>query len=563
MIREAEFVGYDPLKLQPEPPEEAVLPAATPPAPPPAISPYRSAIYIAASTLLSLTQGLGMNLIATNVAQIQGYLGATNTETTWLIAAYMAPNVSLSVALIKIRNQYGLRNFAELSIAGFVLVSLMHLFVTDLQSAIIIRFFSGVAASPMSSLAFLYMLEAFPPARKLTVAVCLVLTNISLASPLARLLSPTLLEFGQWQGLYMFEISLAFIAFATIYLLPLTPVPRAKVIEKLDIVSYLLIAIGFGCTAVVLVTGRLYWWAEVPWLGILLAIAVITVTTAVVIELNREKPLLDIRWIASREMLHLAGTILLFRLIVSEQSTVATNFFQNLGLLNEQIAALYGVMMVSMIVAGLCCAAVMKPERGPAIHAVALVFLIVGSYMDSQATNLTRPDNMYLSQALIAAATAIFLPPAMSAGLTSALKRGPSYILNFIIVFLATQSLGGLLGTAVFGSFVTIREKFHSNVLAEHIVLSDPLVAQRVTQLANGYGRVITDKALLNAEGIALLSLQTTREANILAYNDAFFLIAAISFFALVALLAHVGFRYAAGKFMTPRVTGEIAQPSS
>ena len=44
MIREAEFVGYDPLKLQPEPPEEAVLPAATPPAPPPAISPNRSAI---------------------------------------------------------------------------------------------------------------------------------------------------------------------------------------------------------------------------------------------------------------------------------------------------------------------------------------------------------------------------------------------------------------------------------------------------------------------------------------------------------------------------------------
>lgn len=87
--------------------------------------------------------------------------------------------------------------------------------------------------------------------------------------------------------------------------------------------------------------------------------------------------------------------------------------------------------------------------------------------------------------------------------------------------------------------------------------------APAVTQLANGYGRVITDKALLNAEGIALLSLQTTREANILAYNDAFFLIAAISFFALVALLTHVGFRYAAGKFMAPRVTGETAQPSS
>lgn len=319
--------------------------------------------------------------------------------------------------------------------------------------------------------------------------------------------------------------------------------PRAKVIEKLDVVSYFLIAIGFGCIAVTLVTGRIYWWFEAPWLGVLLAIAFATITTAVVIELNREKPLLDIRWIASKEIVHFAGTILLFRLVVSEQSTVANNFFQNLGLLNDQISMIYIISMLAMVVAGLSCAAVMTPARVPAIHAVALTFLIVGSYMDSQSTNLTRPSEMYVSQACIAAATALFLPPAMSVGLTSALKRGPNYILSFIIVFLATQSLGGLLGQAAFGTFITIREKFHSNILAESIVLSDPLVAQRVAQLSSGYSRMITDKALLNAEGIALLSQQTTREANILAYNDAFLLIAGISLAALIVLLTHVSLR--------------------
>ncbi|MGH6861179.1 MAG: MFS transporter, partial [Phyllobacterium sp.] len=342
---------------------------------------------------------------------------------------------------------------------------------------------------------------------------------------------------------YMFEIALALIALCVIYLLPLTPIPRAKVIEKLDIVSYLLIAIGFGCTAVVLVTGRIYWWFEVSWLGVLLAVAVATVTMAVVIELNRERPLLDIRWIASKEVVHFAGTIFLFRLVVSEQSSVANNFFQNLGLLNDQIRLLYVVSMIAMFVAGLSCAVVMTPARVPAIHAVALVFLIVGSLMDSQSTNLTRPAQMYASQACIATATALFLPPAMSVGLMSALKRGPNYILSFIIVFLATQSLGGLFGQAVFGTFITIREKFHSNVLAESMVLSDPLVAQRVAQLSGSYGRMITDQALLNAEGVALLAQQTTREANILAYNDAFLLIAAISLFALVVLLAHVSLR--------------------
>jgi MFS family permease len=116
-----------------------------------------------ASLLLSLTQGLGMNLAAANLPQLQGPLGATTNEVTWLIAAYMAPNVSLSLILVKVRAQFGLRNFAELSILVFVLVMLLHIFVRDLQSALIVRFFSGIAAAPISTLAFLYMLEPLPP----------------------------------------------------------------------------------------------------------------------------------------------------------------------------------------------------------------------------------------------------------------------------------------------------------------------------------------------------------------------------------------------------------------
>jgi hypothetical protein len=165
---------------------------------------------------------------------------------------------------------------------------------------------------------------------------------------------------------------------------------------------------------------------------------------------------------------------------------------------------------------------------------------------------------MCVSQAFIAAATALFLPPAMSVGLASALKRGPNYILSFIIVFLSTQSLGGLLGQSAFGSFITIREKFHSNILAEHIVMSDPLVIQRAAQLANAYGSVISDKVLLNAESISLLSQQATREANILAYNDAFLLIAAISLCALIALLTHV----AIGGLLRSRTTPAAIQVS-
>ncbi|MGN7732500.1 MFS transporter [Ensifer sp. R-19] len=543
--------------------EEAVSPAAPIPAPVPAPAPVDkslalSAVYVVGSVLLFLTQGLGMNLALANLTQIQGSLSATSVEAGWLSAAYMAPNVSLSIALVKIRAQYGLRRFAEISIVGFVIVSLMNVFVSDLHSAIVVRFISGIAAAPMSTLGFLYMLEAFPPARKLTVGLALALTCTTISAPITRLISPTLIEYGQWHALYTLEMALALIALPIIYLLPLTPVPHAKVIQRMDILSYLFVALAFGCLAIVLTMGRLYWWFEASWLGVLLVVSIATLTTVVLIELHRKVPLIDIRWITSKEIVHFAAVLLIFRLVASEQSTIATNFYQQLGLQFEQVATLYWIILAAAIAGGLLCAVLMNPQHAERVHVLALCLLATGAYMDSQATSLTRPEQMYLSQAMIASGTALFLPPAMARGFKAALAKGPSYILSFIVIFLFTQSIGSLIGSAAFGTFVTIREKFHSNILAEQIVLSNPLVAQRVNQLSAAYSKVMGDKTLLGGEGTVLLSQQVTREAYILAYNDAFLLAAVIALFALAGLLLHMSYNW-----LTQRLTDPAPAPAA
>jgi hypothetical protein len=215
------------------------------------------------------------------------------------------------------------------------------------------------------------------------------------------------------------------------------------------------------------------------------------------------------------------------------------------------MATLSLVIIAASIAAGLTYLAVFKPGRETAIQMVALGLLLVGALMDSNATSLTRPEQMYVSQALIAAAGVLFLPPAMAAGLTLALQRGPTFILNFIVVFLTTQSLGGVIGSALVGTFITWRTRFHVQALAEHITWTDPLVTQRIAQLSGAYNRVITDKTLLNAEGIALLGQQVTREATVLAYNDAFLAIALLAAFALTVMVIHLAVR-AIGKRLSP-----------
>ncbi|WP_421362643.1 MFS transporter [Agrobacterium rosae] len=517
---------------------EVETPAA--PVAPPEKTVFMKLVYIVSGLCFFVTQGMGMNIVMANIYQLQGEFSATIAEVAWLSAAYMAPYATFSIALFKVRQQYGLRPFAEISIICFVLASCLNLFVTDLHSAIVVRFVSGMAAAPLSSLGFLYILEAFPVQRKLTLGLSIALTGTLLSAPLARIISPELLDIDGWQALYTMEVGLSLAVLPIIYLLPLTPPPRAKVIERMDILSYLLFAGGLGCLAVFLTLGRFYWWFETWWLGVLLATSIGLLALMTAIELPRKNPMLDLRWIFSRTNLHLIAILLIYRAVSSEQSSTAVSLYQQLGILNEQTTGLYALIIVATLLGGALCALLMLTKYVDTAHVIALALIALGAFMDSGLTNLVRPEQMYLSQAMIAFGAAMFLPPVMAKGFGAALAKGPPYLVNFITIFIFTQITGSLLTTGLLGSFVTLREKFHSNILVESILLQNPQVAQRVSQLSAGYSHVITDAALLKAEGLSLLGAQVTREAYILAYNDTFLLISVCAAAALVMLLLHL-----------------------
>jgi len=520
-------------------------PPASLPAPAPYVPrhPFVALCYAATSVMIAITYGLGLNFVNANLTQVSGEFSATTNETLWLTAAYMAPNVSLSLLLVKIRAQYGLRKFAELAIVVFIVVNGLHLFTHDLGTAIVARFFAGVAAAPMSTLSLLYALECFPPQRKMTMGMPVAMINIGLGAPIARLISPPLLDLGGWQPIYLLEVGLALISLALIYTLPLSSPPKVKVLGFMDVVSYLFLAVGFGTLAIVLSVGRYYWWLEVPWLGWLLVASIVCLVTVAVIELNRKYPLLDIKWLLSPEILHFAGVLLMFRVLMTEQSSGISGFFQQAGLLNDQQTTLYAIILGATIAGGIACAAVLKPGREPAIHVVALCLMATGAFMDSQLTSQTRPEQMYVSQALIALASSLFLAPALAMGFVNALSKGMNYMLSFVVVFLFTQSIGGLIGSAIFGTLVIISEKFHSAGIVEHLAMTDPVVAQRIAQLGGAYSHVLTDPVLRQAEGVALLAQQATQEAYARAYGDVFLMIAIASALAVAVLVMRMTWR--------------------
>jgi MFS family permease len=519
----------------PAPPVAAAPAPAAPPAFVP-MPPLRAALYAGSSLLLGLTQGLGLNLVNANLTGLQGALHATQIEINWLTAAYMATNITGTLFLYKVRTQFGLRRFAEIGLVIYALVTLAHLFTNDLRSAIAVRAVMGIATAPLSTLAFYYMLEWLPPARKLTIGIAFGVLGAQLAAPLARVISPDLLQIGDWHGLYWLEAGLAMLSLTVIFVLPITHPPRMKIFDLEDFISFPLIAVGFGSIAIVLSVGRLYWWLDTDWIGWLTVLGIAAITLLVIIELHRSHPIINLRWFMSYDMMTIIGSLLLFRFLLTEQ-TLSVGFFNVLGLQNDQMIPLFTVILIATLLGYLFTAAVMTMENGARLHCAALIMIAVGAWMDSRVTNLTRPEQFYVSQAMIAFAGAMFLPPALASGFLKALKGGPAFILSFLVVFLGTQSLGGILASAILGTFQTLREKFHSSVLSDHLSLLDPLVAQRIKAYGAAYARVLPDGALQNAEGVVTLGRLATQEANVLAYQDTFLVI----FYTAIAALALLG----------------------
>lgn len=510
---------------QPAPHERSPLPGSPPT---PWHPPARRAAYVAVALLVILSGSLGNAIVTANLTTLQGSLGLYSAEIQWLPTVYVMTNVCANMVLIKFRQQFGIRLFTQIFLGAFALTTAGHLLAHSFATAVAVRALSGVAAAACSTVGLLYMVQAWTPEHRLK-GIVIAISLPQIAVPLARLFPSEAFEPDRWQTMYLFELGLALLCLAGVRLLVLPPVERMKVFEPLDFVTFPIFATGIALLCAVLGLGRSLWWFEAPWIAPALIGAIVLLPIAWLIEHHRARPLLNTRWLASRDIVRFALVSILVRVVLSEQSIGASGLLAVVGMGNDQLRMLYLVVLVATLAGVVVGALTLDPLFLGKPILIALALIGLGAWLDSDSTSLIRPHDLYFSQALLGFASALFIGPAMLIGLTRALREGPTHFVSFSALFGITQNLGGLFGSAMLGTFQVIREHAHNNAIVAQLASGDPLVAQRLQQNAAAYGRVLIDPSLRQAEGAAILTQTVSREANILAYNDTFLLIAAIA----------------------------------
>ena len=217
------------------------------------------------------------------------------------------------------------------------------------------------------------------------------------------------------------------------------------------------------------------------------------------------------------------------RIVLSEQTIAAVGLLTTLGQNNDQFGTLFVIILIASIAGVAAIAITLKVQKlaHPVMLAIGLV--AIAAYADSFSTSLTRAPQLYITQAVIAFSGTFFLGPSLLFGMTRALQLGSGHIISFIALFGMLNAIGGLGGSALLGTYQVLAEKAHSAAIVQAIDPTNPIVTARLAAGGAAVAHVVGDPALRSAEGGALLAQTTTREANVLAYNDTFRLIAILA----------------------------------
>src|SRR5215831_15533582 len=108
---------------------------------------------------------------------------------------------------------------------------------------------------------------------------------------------------------------------------------------------------------------------------------------------------------------------------------------------------------------------------------------------------------------------------------------------GYLVVIQIARLLGSEIGNAGIQTFVRVREQVYSNFIGLHVVAGLPATEQATAQFATPFSSRATGVGDPAMQGAGLLANLVRREAYVLAYIDAFWLIAWVSLLAILLVL--------------------------
>jgi EmrB/QacA subfamily drug resistance transporter len=234
---------------------------------------------------------LDVSIVNVAVPAIQLDFGATTGQIQWIATAYsLALGVVVPVSAW-LGDRLGLTRLYIGSLLGFAAGSALCGLAWDLNSLIVFRVIQAIPGGilPVITLSMVYRIV---PREKIGAAMGMYGLGIVFAPAVGPTLGGYLVEYVDWRLIFFINVPVGVLgALAAVAWLPRFASARAG---KFDLPGFLAIAVGLFSLLLALSEGEDWGWSSYPVL-ILLTVGVLSMALFVVIELEVDRPLLDVR----------------------------------------------------------------------------------------------------------------------------------------------------------------------------------------------------------------------------------------------------------------------------
>ncbi len=279
-------------------------PAARPPAPLSGSALIMGTLSLSLATFMNV---LDSSIANVSIPAISGDLGVSTSQGTWVITSFGVAN-AISVPLTGwLTQRFGAVRLFTLSIALFVLASLLCGLAPSIEVLIAFRVLQGFVAGPMIPLSQTLLLSSYPPAKAGSALAIWAMTTL-VAPVVGPLLGGYITDNISWPWIFYINIPVGiFAALVTWSIYHKRETPTVK--RPIDGIGLTMLVLWVGSLQIMLDKGKELDWFNSPVITTLACVVVIALAVFIAWELTDDHPVVDIRLFARRNFLFGAGTL--------------------------------------------------------------------------------------------------------------------------------------------------------------------------------------------------------------------------------------------------------------
>jgi DHA2 family multidrug resistance protein len=475
-----------------------------------------------------------LDTTVTNVAlpHIQGSLSAAVDEVSWVFTSYLAANAVVLPATGWLASVLGRKRLFLICTVVFTVASVLCALAPNIETLIVARIVQGLGGGPLMPLSQAIMWEIFP-LRQRGMAMATWGMGIMMAPIFGPVLGGFIVDNWSWRWIFYINVPIGCVGFLATSAVLFDP-PYLRKPTRVDLPGLFLMAVGFLTLQLFLDQGERHEWFASSFVTALAVLAAGALLGFVIRELMTSDPIFDLSVYADRNFA--AGSLIMLVLMIGFYSSMVLLALFTQKLLGYDawtsglVLAPGGVgNMLSLLIAGRLFMKV--DQRG----LLALGCLLNAYATYSMATVTLSADYWALAwpRLVQGIGTGFVFVPLNTVALATIPREKMS---NATAALNVVRNLGGGIGVALLTMMLARRAQSHQATLVGNVNVWDAETTERLRAWGTHFAAHGADPFTAEKQALGQLYQEVTRQAQLLAYADDFWLIFALFCGSLILL---------------------------